>query len=235
MRKRRQTGFTLIELLVVIAIIAILAAILFPVFAKARESARKASCLSNLKQLGMATMMYADDHDETYPYFFYVPSMAWPGVNLVAPLSGPNLYDGGLWIAKLLPYTKNGQLGFCMSVAKDPPDHWVDPTTGHAPTNYSINAMVVMPDYWPAMNPAKFGNVPPGPCTIGKVKNPTATFIWEDWGQAYSGGATHMGGTNFVCCDGHAKWLKDLGGIKGNQTSIANNYYAQGWYDKATQ
>jgi prepilin-type N-terminal cleavage/methylation domain-containing protein len=62
-----STGFTLIELLVVIAIIAILAAILFPVFARARESARRATCFSNLKQLGIGFHMYAQDYDETYP------------------------------------------------------------------------------------------------------------------------------------------------------------------------
>jgi prepilin-type N-terminal cleavage/methylation domain-containing protein len=63
--KRFNTAFTLIELLVVIAIIAILAAILFPVFARAREQARKTACLSNLKQIGTATLMYAQDYDET--------------------------------------------------------------------------------------------------------------------------------------------------------------------------
>jgi len=67
LRKRLKRGFTLIELLVVIAIIAILAAILFPVFAQAREKARAISCVSNLKQIGNATMMYQQDYDETYP------------------------------------------------------------------------------------------------------------------------------------------------------------------------
>src|SRR5438105_1605400 len=65
--KAERNAFTLIELLVVIAIIAILAAILFPVFARAREQARKASCTSNVKQLGLAWMMYAQDHDEMFP------------------------------------------------------------------------------------------------------------------------------------------------------------------------
>src|SRR2546421_11787534 len=67
LRKRLKSGFTLIELLVVIAIIAILAAILFPVFAQAREKARAISCVSNLNQIGKATMMYVQDYDETYP------------------------------------------------------------------------------------------------------------------------------------------------------------------------
>jgi prepilin-type N-terminal cleavage/methylation domain-containing protein/prepilin-type processing-associated H-X9-DG protein len=67
MKVRRASGFTLIELLVVIAIIAILAAILFPVFAQAREKGRQASCMSNLKQLGLATLQYVQDYDETYP------------------------------------------------------------------------------------------------------------------------------------------------------------------------
>jgi prepilin-type N-terminal cleavage/methylation domain-containing protein len=67
MKRRSLSGFTLIELLVVIAIIAILAAILFPVFAQAREKARQSSCASNLKQLGTAVLMYTQDYDETYP------------------------------------------------------------------------------------------------------------------------------------------------------------------------
>lgn len=66
-RQKKHTGFTLIELLVVIAIIAILAAILFPVFARARENARRASCLSNLKQIGLGIMMYTQDYDEHLP------------------------------------------------------------------------------------------------------------------------------------------------------------------------
>ena len=68
---RTRRGFTLIELLVVIAIIAILAAILFPVFAQAREKARNAACLSNCKQLGTAVMLYVQDYDEVYPVHGY--------------------------------------------------------------------------------------------------------------------------------------------------------------------
>src|SRR5579872_3013353 len=78
MQQKERRGFTLIELLVVIAIIAILAAILFPVFAQAREKARQISCLSNLKQNGTAFMMYMQDYDELYPTAVpWAPGVGW--------------------------------------------------------------------------------------------------------------------------------------------------------------
>jgi len=110
--RRLRRGFTLIELLVVIAIIAILAAILFPVFAQAREAARKASCTSNLKQMGTAWMMYVTDADERYPTA--QPQGAWD--------TCPDMKDRGAfggWIGNLLmPYTKNSQIYQCPSNAR---------------------------------------------------------------------------------------------------------------------
>ena len=100
-RARRSGGFTLIELLVVIAIIAILAAILFPVFAKAREKARQASCQSNIKQIGIACMQYAQDYDE-----IMVPN--WRGSQFGAD-------DAYTWRLMVFPYIKNEQAFFCPS------------------------------------------------------------------------------------------------------------------------
>ena len=100
-----RRGFTLIELLVVIAIIAILAAILFPVFARAREKARQSSCLSNLKQLGTAGMMYMQDYDETH----WQTSAA----HLTACMNAGN--PDGVWYQALSPYVKNAQVFKCPS------------------------------------------------------------------------------------------------------------------------
>src|SRR5579871_2682765 len=100
----RRIGFTLIELLVVIAIIAILAAILFPVFAQAREKARAISCLSNLKQSGTATLMYVQDYDETFPINLYMTfGPTGPAVVTVDQ--------------EIMPYEKNAQIDVCPSDA----------------------------------------------------------------------------------------------------------------------
>src|ERR687891_88477 len=106
----QQRAFTLIELLVVIAIIAILAAILFPVFARARESARSASCRSNLKQIGLAAAMYKQDYDETMP--FQVNGSAWT----FHPTDPANQTYWG-WF--YLPYSKNQQIWACPSAREN--------------------------------------------------------------------------------------------------------------------
>jgi len=102
-----RRGFTLVELLVVIAIIAILAAILFPVFARAREQARKASCQSNLKQIGLAIAMYVQDYDETYPMAYMAYSASNPD------WYGTTTASSAHWYTILQPYVKNKQLFVC--------------------------------------------------------------------------------------------------------------------------
>src|SRR5712675_538712 len=101
----RRTGFTLIELLVVIAIIAILAAILFPVFAQAREKARAISCLSNSKQVSLGVLMYVQDYDETFPLYFYnlVTSAQRPSDPPFTPAE-PDFTVG--WNEAIYPYIK---------------------------------------------------------------------------------------------------------------------------------
>jgi len=103
---RQRRGFTLIELLVVIAIIAILAAILFPVFAQAREKARAATCLSNGKQMGLAMMMYAQDYDEAYvPGWYAGPPEQW-------------------WLTLVQPYVKDREQGGLRSCPSAPSKNW---------------------------------------------------------------------------------------------------------------
>jgi prepilin-type N-terminal cleavage/methylation domain-containing protein/prepilin-type processing-associated H-X9-DG protein len=103
--KKIKSGFTLIELLVVIAIIAILAAILFPVFAKAREKARQISCVSNLKQIGLGLVQYSQDNDEALIRAWYGPGNGWEG-------SDPSTNDYK-WMDAIYPYVKSTQIFTC--------------------------------------------------------------------------------------------------------------------------
>ena len=111
MQNRPRNGFTLIELLVVIAIIAILAAILFPVFAQAREKARTSSCLSNIKQLGTGIAMYIQDVDEMVPRGqYYVDGLA--------------TLNARTWVQDIQPYTKSWPIARCPSEFVDPFGIW---------------------------------------------------------------------------------------------------------------
>ena len=125
-RRSKLNGFTLIELLVVIAVISILAAILFPVFATAREKARQSACLSNLKQLGLAFTQYANDYDETYPVAGYFA------------FSGTIYHDGAGWAGDVYPYVKSPQLFDC------PSDPTVADTNG-VPVSYAYNTVITFP------------------------------------------------------------------------------------------
>src|SRR5205085_1875043 len=128
---QKRSGFTLMELLVVIAIIAILAAILFPVFAQARDKARAAACLSNMKQIGLGLQMYSADYDETFP----------PRNDGVSDSADPTSkqYQAN-FLGSLLPYTKNNRIFACPSAE---PATGTEASTAISDSSYLGNAVVM--------------------------------------------------------------------------------------------
>jgi len=238
-----KKGFTLIELLVVIAIIAILAAILFPVFAKVREKARQISCLSNEKQIGLATLEYTQDYDETIPY-------------------GPDGYQGGStygipagWAGLIYPYLKstavlkcpddpqpldvvsyaiNAYLGKVYTAAPGSAlslPSFASPTTtvmycectgsfvtAGAISYYQWDAADIAAGYdlgSPATNGIGAWGISsniPSAAPWGGVQLETGYMANQTQASTYGDGyqetlpGLHTGGSNFVLCDGHAKW-----------------------------
>jgi prepilin-type N-terminal cleavage/methylation domain-containing protein len=198
----RKAGFTLIELLVVIAIIAILAAILFPVFAQARESARKATCISNTKQLGLGVMMYVQDYDEMYP----CNSWDTPAIGTADnDTHNANFLSAVQWPWRILPYMKNKQIFVCSS-DPDPKNGW----TGYGLTNSCSDG-----DAWGVPTPISYahnqhlfgyGGAPEigvcgaGPCCFGPppdwavfyqpmslaaVPSPASTYMLGDYARGF--------------------------------------------------
>ena len=169
---RKPSGFTLIELLVVIAIIAILAAILFPVFAQAREKARQTSCLSNIKQVGLAVLMYVQDYDESYP------------VTNIYDFATPLGKQSG-WSGRVIPYIKSTQLMWCPSDSfggYDPVRGWAGPAQSYA--SNSLMGGPGLPDNTPAgvigaVNPAwsNDGWFHGGAVALAAVDRPADTIL----------------------------------------------------------
>jgi prepilin-type N-terminal cleavage/methylation domain-containing protein len=232
---RRHAAFTLIELLVVIAIIAILAAILFPVFAQAREQARSISCLSNMKQTGMGSVMYLQDYDETFPMNLYFGDLPSPCVFTA-------------WTA-ILPYIKSSQVYTCPSnpIAMNFPPMMA--TIG-MPTPCTSSPSLLFISYMPNFTLFDWGNPNNvfGPNnrpvkTLAEIDFPVDTSMWSDSAatlpDAYFGlmdepvQARHHTTLNTTFVDGHAKnikakpWLDASGNqIGGHQPDgKAINYY----------
>jgi prepilin-type N-terminal cleavage/methylation domain-containing protein/prepilin-type processing-associated H-X9-DG protein len=163
---RRRAAFTLIELLVVIAIIAILAAILFPVFAQAREKARQASCLSNTKQLGLALLMYVQDYDETFPHAAF-----WNQAQ-----SFSTFYS---WTSQrcIQPFIKNKGIYVCPSDPKrtqhDAAYYGLE--ADRVPASISYMANSISPQYTQDQSGSLFGVTNPrGLLTVGPAYNDTS-------------------------------------------------------------
>jgi len=226
MKRYNKRGFTLIELLVVIAIISILAAILFPVFARARESARRTSCLSNLKQMGLGVMMYVQDYDETYPSNYHedgrVPETGWS-----------DAAGRWYWQSTIYPYVKNIEIFRCPSSKFQG-----NVVKGLRVTNYGVSYYVIGPtsalikmaqvsrpsENFMIMDAGQYvltrvaadstaphGGIAgtsmyiPGACTFNG-----RTMADAQYGEPQRADCNtdrHLGGVNIAFADGHAKWL----------------------------
>jgi prepilin-type N-terminal cleavage/methylation domain-containing protein/prepilin-type processing-associated H-X9-DG protein len=223
-RPSRHRGFTLIELLVVIAIIAILAAILFPVFARARENARRASCQSNLKQIGIAAMQYAQDYDETY--------VSW--------------YLNKYWLMNLQPYTKSYQIFVCPSAKASVADI-ATTTDGAGDAGIGIN-ISLFPEYVNSTRPpTKISQIdlPAQTAFFGdnaKSDNTeTVHSIMCIPGGTYNGvnaffSDRHLETGNILFVDGHVKAMKknELYKITANTgRTVTNRLAAGGFTDTA--
>jgi prepilin-type N-terminal cleavage/methylation domain-containing protein/prepilin-type processing-associated H-X9-DG protein len=215
-----RRGFTLIELLVVIAIIAILAAILFPVFARAREKARQASCSSNLKQIGIAFLMYASDYDSRYP-------SNWTGA-CKAP--------GWDWMETTQPYVKNWQVYQCPSSNSAPYTQTCAINLGRTMAGfrggYALNCGVVNSGFPDQLGPGPGGNgvnskketAISSPATTIAIVEVTDSAIGCDsfcgtghagWHNPWGGpvdnvSSIHNEGCNLCFTDGHVKWMKKV-------------------------
>lgn len=203
---KQSKGFTLIELLVVIAIIAILAAILFPVFARARENARRTSCLSNVKQLGLAYMQYTQDYDEKYPIISY-----GDGEQIIYP-NGVSSTNN--WAMRIFPYVKSVQIYNC-------PSNTSTPWQGGTSSATSASPHIVYSSSYGASSALFTNGVVP--VSIAAVVKASETVMLADSNgtgskapyminQLYATSRyvddRHLDGANFVFADGHAKWKK---------------------------
>lgn len=230
---KRNAGFTLIELLVVIAIIAILAAILFPVFAKAREKARQTACTSNMKSLGTAIMMYSQDYDEMYPFAYLDRTYAGEAFSH--------------WFVNLQPYIKNEEVYLCPSA----------PSTNVYIGNYSSNRGIMPYHHAGSLTAAMSTASITAPAEIYAIFDGSyfslantdlgLNGMWDAWlpgaggfnGQPFIGantaykadymGGRHNEGINMAFADGHVKFLKSSIVWNNKDLAVKNPFLPKTW------
>lgn len=216
---RRRRAFTLIELLVVIAIIAILAGILFPVFSQAREKGRAAVCQSNIRQIGMAVLMYAEDWDETLPR-----TREWE-------TSYPGAWSSRYitWRYLVMPYIKNKDIFVCPSAQHS----WNEFTYWQVYGDPDVDADVDMTvqDFLSGVDPSQHGanyamNTRASRLAkLSAIEAPSQLILiaethgygapispvsvsWPGWYGAYGPYPIHSNGLNWCFADGHVKWME---------------------------
>jgi len=211
---KHRKGFTLIELLVVIAIIALLAAILFPVFSRARENARRSTCQNQMKQIGLGLMQYTQDYDEILPNmdFGSGASQTW-------------------WQGCIQPYVKSTQIFACPSNTSTYTVTSANVTPNTFVNHYSCNVQGSGPDIFNYSQPnagAFDGSAGLG-MPVASFPTPATTIsVWEmkgyqDYADPSYGGtfsdalfAGHLGTSNYLFADGHVKALQPMATIAGN-------------------